>query len=190
MVDLSERFANVGYHDENWQARTCCRVSSGKIGVAIVAIVVSSVIAPMELAPNRSPCTALGLEPPLAVTLVTLALAGYGGFLFFRVSLDRRDVVLPVTQIRPTDARVDVRRRARGRDRRTDTSIPKTPAVSHAPYRIQQLQVDPQNRLFRSQTFLHLCTCAARSLKPHWSRGNSTSSSDCQKALTTMSGSH
>lgn len=143
MVDLSERFANVGYHDENWQARTCCRISSGKIGAVIAAIVLSSVIAPTELAPNRSPCTALGLEPPLAVTLVTLAIAGYGGFLFLRVSLDRQDVVLPVTQIRLTDARVDVRRRARGRDRRPDTSIPKTPAVSHAPYRIRRPQVDP-----------------------------------------------
>lgn len=64
MVDLSERFANVGYHDENWHARTCSRVSSGKIGVAIVAIVCSLVIAPTELAPNSNPCTALGLEPP------------------------------------------------------------------------------------------------------------------------------
>ena len=52
-------------------------------------------------------------------------------------------MVLLVTQIRLTDARVAVRRRARGRDRRTVTSIPKTPAASHASHRIQQRQVDP-----------------------------------------------
>ena len=141
MVDLSERFANVGYHDENWQARTCSRVSCGKIGVVVVAIALSLVIAATELAPNSNPCTALGLEPPLADTLVTFA--GYGGFLFFRVSLDRRKRSASSHSNRLTDARVDVRRRARGRDRRTVTSIPKTPAGSHAPRRTQQLQVDP-----------------------------------------------
>lgn len=83
MVDLSERFANIGYHDENWQARIWSRVSSGKIGVARVAIVflgdrangVSSQQQPMH-------CTWLGAAT--GCTLVTLA--GHGGFLFFRVS--------------------------------------------------------------------------------------------------------
>ena len=74
---------------------------------------------------------------------VSYSFAGIWRLSFLSRELDRRDVELPVTQNRPTDAPVDARRRAHGRDRRTVTSIPKIPAVSHARRRTQRLQVGP-----------------------------------------------
>jgi len=60
IVDLSERFAKVGYHDENWQASTCSRVSDGRTGVARVSMKKFPGIGPKELPTRWLHCTWLG----------------------------------------------------------------------------------------------------------------------------------